>query len=284
MRSGCRATAAEAGKGFRPSRGLGQSFLTDLRTAERIVRGLDLAAEDTVLEIGPGRGILTGRLCGRVRRVVAVEKDKRLVEPLRHALAGAPGIEVVNADFLEFVPGELGNYKVLGNLPYSVSSQILFRLLDAVSGWTLAVLTCQREFAARVLASPGSREYAPVSILIDRECERERLFNIPASRFRPRPEVVSTCFRLRRRGRPRFEIQDGDVFRQVLRLAFAHRRKKLVNNIVTGFGLAREVAGALLDGVGIDPSVRAEQVEGERFRDLADRLVQRGSARPSSSR
>ncbi|MBN2538287.1 ribosomal RNA small subunit methyltransferase A [candidate division WOR-3 bacterium] len=275
MESGCRQPAAGDGKRFRPSKGLGQSFLTHLPTAEWIVNSLDPGPDDTVLEIGPGPGILTGRLAGRVRQVIAVEKDARLTGKLERALASSPGVEVVCGDFFEFDLAGLGPLKVLGNLPYSVSSQILFRLLDSVAEWTVAVLTCQREFAVRVLSAPGTRDYAPVGILLDRVCERERLFNIPAHRFRPRPDVVSTCFRLRRRQRPRYEPEDEELFRRVLRAAFSQRRKKLSNNLAAGFGLDKPGAVALLIEAGIEPGARAEQVEGERFRDLADRLAQR---------
>lgn len=278
MEPGCRQPAAGNGRRFRPSKGLGQSFLTHLPTAEWIVNSLDPGPNDTVLEIGPGPGILTGRLAGRVRRVIAVEKDVRLTGSLERALAGSPGVEVVCGDFLEFDLAGLGPLKVLGNLPYSVSSQILFRLLDSVAEWTVAVLTCQREFAARVLSAPGTRDYAPVGILLDRVCERERLFNIPAHRFRPRPDVVSTCFRLRRRQRPRYELADEELFRRVLRTGFSQRRKKLSNNLAVGFGLDKPGAAALLIDADIDPGVRAEQVEGERFRDLADRLAQRAAS------
>ena len=260
---------------FYPSKALGQSFLIHPPTARALVDALAPEPHDTVLEIGPGRGALTGLLIGRVAQVVAVELDRRLGEFLQAEFGSEPGFELVIADFLTWQPLFRRPVKVIGNLPYSMSSPMLFRLLEEFTGWSEAVLTTQREFARRVLGGPGSKDYGALSVLCERLCEREKLFNIPAERFRPRPEVVSTSFRLRRRDRPLFEVASEQFFRRVVRAAFAQRRKTLANNLVAAFAIARPEAETILAQVGLDARSRAESVPAERFSALARALAAR---------
>lgn len=260
---------------FRPRKSLGQSFLTHVPTAEALVDALEPAPGDTVLEIGPGRGALTRQLVGRVDRVVAVEVDRRLGDRLLEEFGPGPGFELVLADFLTWQPRFDRPVKILGNLPYSVSSPMLFRLLEEFTDWSVAVLTTQREFARRVLGGPGSKDYGALSVFCERLCRREKLFSIPASFFRPRPDVVSTSFRLRRRDRPLFEVADEPFFRRVVRGAFGQRRKTLANNMVATLGIDRPAAEAALEQVGIDARSRAEAVPVERFSALAGVLAQR---------
>jgi 16S rRNA (adenine1518-N6/adenine1519-N6)-dimethyltransferase len=194
-----------------PRRGLGQSFLTYEPVADALVEALGICPSDTVLEVGPGKGMLTRRLVAPAGRVVAVEIDERLAEGLRTELGACGNLEVVHADFMKFDLGALApaapvgqcrHLKVLGNLPYNLSSQILFKLLESLDAWDVAVLTTQREFAYRVVAVPGSKAYGALSVFFDRLTLRERLFNIPPESFKPRPNVVSTSFRLTRREQP----------------------------------------------------------------------------------
>lgn len=267
---------------FRARKSLGQSFLAHTPTAQALVDALEPGPDDTVLEIGPGLGALTRLLIGRVGRVVAVEIDRRLVEPLQAEFGPVPGFRLVPADFLKWQPefaedGVPGRFdrpvKVIGNLPYNLSSPMLFRLLEDFTGWSTAILTTQREFARRVLGGPGSKDYGALSVFCERLCRREKLFDIPGRFFRPKPDVVSTSFRLRRREQPLFEVADRELFRRVVRLAFAHRRKTLANNLVAGFGLARPEAEAALAETGIETRARAEAVPAERFSALARALA-----------
>ncbi|HDR00483.1 MAG TPA: ribosomal RNA small subunit methyltransferase A [candidate division WOR-3 bacterium] len=254
---------------FSPHKALGQSFLVHAPTAEALVNALEPGGDDTVLEIGPGRGALTRLLVGRAGRVVAVELDPRLADRLLAELGAEPGFRLIIADFLTWRPDFERPVKVIGNLPYSVSSPMLFRLLDDFTGWTTAVLTTQREFARRVLGGPGSKDYSAMSVFCERWCRREKLLSIPGRYFRPRPDVVSTSFRLVRRERPLFPVEDEAFFRRLVRAAFAQRRKTLANNIVAGFGVTRAVAEAALAQAGIDAGCRAEAVPAERFSALA---------------
>jgi 16S rRNA (adenine1518-N6/adenine1519-N6)-dimethyltransferase len=258
---------------FSPRRALGQSFLVHAPTARALVDALDPGSGDTVLEIGPGRGALTRLLVGRAGHVVAVEIDRRLGDLLLAELGPEPGFDLVLADFLGWEPRFDRPVKVIGNLPYSASSPMLFRLLDGFVGWTTAVITTQREFARRVLGGPGSKDYAALSVFCERLCRREKLFNIPSSYFRPRPDVVSTSFRLSRRDQPLFGVEDELFFRRVVRTSFAQRRKTLANNLVSGFDIARPAVERVLERVGIDVRSRAESVAAERFSALASALA-----------
>ena len=241
--------------------------------ADALVAALSLRPTDTVLEVGPGKGILTRRLVGPAGRVIAVEIDERLATGLQAEFGEVRNLEVVHADFMGFDLGSLRHLKVLGNLPYNLSSQMLFKLLDFVHTWDVAVLTTQREFAYRVVAVPGSKAYGALSVFFDRLTIRERLFNIEPERFKPRPDVVSTAFRLTRREQPLYPVADEELFRRTVKACFAHRRKTIANSLVAGLNLTRETALSLLRLAGIEPAARAEILTGEQFRNLADALA-----------
>jgi 16S rRNA (adenine1518-N6/adenine1519-N6)-dimethyltransferase len=240
--------------------------------ADELVAALPVRPTDTVLEIGPGKGILTRRLVTLAANVIAVEIDERLAAGLGAELGGCANLEVKQADFMEFDLGPFRHLKVMGNLPYNLSSQILFRLLESLEAWDVAVLTTQREFAYRVVASPGSKAYGALSVFFDRLTTRERLFNIGPESFKPRPDVVSTSFRLTRREQPLYPVADEDRFRRLVKTCFAQRRKTIANNLVAGLELTREAAVAALEQAGVDPAARAETVGGIQFKALSDAL------------
>ncbi len=267
-------------RGFRPRKSLGQAFLTHEPTADALVKALGAGHDDTVLEIGPGRGILTRRLVGCVRALIAVEIDPRLVEGLLAEFRAESTFRVIRGDFLKYDLAQHRELLVIGNLPYNLSSQMLFRLLECRDSWRIAVLTVQREFAQRLLAQPGRKEYGAITVITDRLAERERLFNIQPSCFKPRPAVVSTALRLRRRAVPTFAVNDEELFRKVLRVCFSQRRKTIANNLLSGFGLSRPKVEWLLSACGIDPAARAETVPGEKFGQLATLI---GSEKLASS-
>ncbi len=255
-------------KPFRARRSLGQSFLIHNPTADALVAALDVRPGDTVLEVGPGKGVLTRRLVGKAKRIVAVEIDRRLVELLESSPWNCAALELVHDDFLAFDMRPLGRVRLLGNLPYNISSQVLFRLLEFSDCWEVAVLTTQREFARRVLAEPGIKAHGAISVFLERVCVREKLFDIPPDRFRPKPEITSTAFRLRRRSHPLFPVADEPLFRWVVKAAFVQRRKMLVNNYAAGFGIGKDRVLDFLSGCGIDGKVRGETLGMDDFERL----------------
>jgi 16S rRNA (adenine1518-N6/adenine1519-N6)-dimethyltransferase len=258
---------------LRPRKSFGQAFLTHEPTADALVDALGAGPNDTVLEIGPGKGILTRRLLARARSVVAVEIDPRLVEGLHRELRGIGKLELVWGDFMTFDLGGYRGLRVMGNLPYNLSSQMVFRLLESAEHWDRAVLTTQREFAERLLGVPGTKAYGALTVFFERLTEREKLFNIAPSCFKPSPDVISTAFRLVRRGRPLFEVADEDLFRRVVKACFVQRRKTIVNNLAAGLGLSKEPLSRMLDSCGIDPGHRAETLTAAQFKMLTDALA-----------
>jgi 16S rRNA (adenine1518-N6/adenine1519-N6)-dimethyltransferase len=255
-------------KHIRPIKSFGQSFLTYEPAADRIVEALRLAPEDEVIEIGPGKGVLTCRLVERCRKVTAVEIDGRLVEHLRSELGCSSNLEVVHQDFLGFDISGFRDAVVCGNLPYNVSSQILFRLLDNLPGWKRGVFTLQREFATRLLAVPGNKDYGAVTVLFEFWTERQRLFNLEPDCFKPSPDVMSTVIGIQRRDRPLYTVRDVESFKRVVKSAFAQRRKTLGNNLRN--------AGFQTEGIepatGIDLKRRAETLSLSDFCRLTDTL------------
>ncbi len=259
-------------KHFRPRKGLGQCFLTHEPTADALVAALGAKPGDTVLEIGPGKGILTGRLLQTGAHVIAVELDERLAAGLAAMFKLNPRFELVHADFMTYDLGPWHGLKVMGNLPYNLASQMLFRLLDFASSWVCAVVTVQREFAWRLVAEPGNKAYGVPTVLLERLTRRERLFNIEPERFKPRPDVVSTALRMVPRQEPLFSVEDEAWFGRVVRVCFSQRRKTVLNNLAVGFGLEKEQVQLVLSRCRIEPGLRAENLAPELFARLAHAL------------
>jgi len=246
---------------------LGQNFLVDAEAVERIVTGLgaglgDLAGR-TVVEIGPGRGALTAALAARAGRVVAIELDRELAAGLRRRF-DPERVNIVEQDVLQFdfaaAAAEAGErLRVVGNLPYYITSPILLRLAAHHAALDVGVLMVQREVAERVTAAPGSRDYGLLSVTVQMYGPAETLFTLPPSAFSPPPQVHSTVFRWR--FAPRFAelgVDEGGFLR-FLRQVFAQKRKTLANNLRAA-GVAPGFAAATFASVGISAQARAEAV------------------------
>jgi 16S rRNA (adenine1518-N6/adenine1519-N6)-dimethyltransferase len=255
-------------------RALGQHFLRDQGIARAIVELAGVTRDDLVVEIGPGDGALTPLLAARAGRLIALEIDRLLAERLR---ARVTGIEVLDADartwdygLLSRPPG--GRVLVVGNLPYSVSKPIVAALLEARSAIDVMVLMLQREVAERLAAPPGSRVYGMLSVLAQAACEVELALRVPPGAFRPPPKVESAVVRLRPRSEPRVPVALERRFRQVVRAAFAQRRKTLANALAAGLSVPSDVAREAAAAAGVDPGRRAETLAIEDFVSLAGRL------------
>ncbi len=214
---------------------LGQHFLIDRSVIERIARYAELVSDDRVLEVGPGTGILTEALAARAGRVYAVEVDPDLAAKLCDL---APNVQVINADALTV---ELPDYnKIVSNLPYQISSKITYRLLSRP--FELAVLMFQKEFAQRMAARPGSREYGRLAMVVGFFCQIEILESVSRKAFRPVPEVDSVVVRLRPRAQ-RPEVDPG-IFMRLADVLFRNRRKKVKKGLAA-FGVGRETLAEL---------------------------------------
>jgi len=250
-----------------------QHFLVSPETADRIVRAAGISPGQSVLEIGPGRGALTERLLNAGARLTAVEIDARLAQDIERRLGAPEGLRVVCADFLTMDLSALGEpRKVVGNLPYSVATPILQRLLDWPV-WISAVLMFQKEVARRILAGPGEDGYSLLSLSIRIKARAEQVCAVARSAFRPPPRVDSTVVLLDRLPRPDLpeDVQEAAFFR-IARAAFAHRRKLASKSISFATGIDRPKIEAAFARAGIDASARAEDISPEGFIKLARAL------------
>lgn len=257
----------------RAKKSLGQNFLVDVGVQRRIVGAVDPRPDDEVLEIGPGPGALTRHLAGRVRRLVLVELDDDLVARLREEHAADPSVEVVHADFLdvplERLSADPAALKVVGNIPYNITSPILFSLLERRPRPREIVLMVQREVADRILADPGSKTYGALAVGVRAVADAERVLNVKRGSFRPAPDVDSTVIRVVPHDPPRLSEEDERDLRALTRDAFARRRKQLQRILRDARGLSQEEADAACAAVGVEPAVRPEGLAPETFVALA---------------
>ncbi len=259
-----RVRAALTALGIRPSRELGQNFLIDGAALGEIVRAAELTSSNTVVEVGPGLGVLTYELVREAGRVVAIEFDRRMAMRLKDEL-GATNLDVVEGDVLRVAPETLFDvgtpYKVVANLPYQITSAILRHFLEARQAPDLMVVMVQWEVAERIVALPPDMSVLAHSVQI--YAEPEIVTRVPAASFVPPPQVDSAVLRLRRREALLVDVGDVDALFRVVKAGFLHARKKLGNSLpnglaAMGIGVGKERAIAALERCGVDPSRRAE--------------------------
>ena len=261
---------------------LGQNFLVDGRVAARIVGEFAPAAGETVVEIGPGRGALTGRLLELAGRVVAVEFDRELIPVLAERFGARENFRLVHddalaADFCDLIrPARRA--RVVANLPYNISTAILQKLIEQRGCLTEFVLMLQREVVGRMTAPAGSSERGYLSVLVEATCEAEPLFEVAPASFRPVPKVWSTVVRLRPRELPAGDVRLEPLFRQLVGAGFAQKRKTILNNLRAAPATLRAAvesvggAQALLAASDLDPSRRAESLSLDEWVRLAGPL------------
>ncbi len=258
-------------RGFRFTHSLGQNFLTDEETLASIVRAADVAGEN-VLEIGAGAGCLTKELAARAKRVMAVEIDSALIPVLQTVLFPLKNVRVIHGDALkldlkslteEYFDGE--PFVVAANLPYSITTPILFRLLEEDLPAKRMCLMLQKEAVGRVIARPGAKEYGPLAILCAYRAEASAVLTAAPHCFYPQPHVESTVILLRLR--PHGAKVDQPAFLRFVKACFLMRRKTLLNNLLA-LGLARQDAEEALIQAGISPGARAETLSLDTFLNL----------------
>lgn len=274
-----------AAAGFTPRKSRGQNFLIDRNRGEAIVAAADLDRGDAVLEIGPGPGALTRELCRRAGRVVAVERDPVLARILKEQTRDFSGLEVIEADFLELDLEDLirrmkesdpppGRLKVVANLPYSVSGPILARLLEPGAGFSLMVLTLQKEVGERIVSPPGGKQYGRLSVLARLHSSPEIIAPVSRNSFYPRPRVDSVVVRFRMLAGSGPDSGEDRFLRELVRAAFARRRKMLKNTLAgdRGLGYSEDRIAAACRKAGIDPRSRPEELSAGEYRRLAAAL------------
>jgi 16S rRNA (adenine1518-N6/adenine1519-N6)-dimethyltransferase len=263
----------------RAKRSLGQNFLIDPNVQRKIVAALDPSPGDEVLEIGPGVGALTQHLAGRIRRLVLVELDNALAARLREQYADEPSVEVLNEDVLdvplERVSADPGALKVIGNIPYNITTPILFSLLERRPRPREIVLMVQREVADRILAKEGGKTYGALAVGVRAVADASRVMNVSRDAFRPVPDVMSTVVKVVPRVPPPLSETDEAALRELTRAAFQQRRKQFQRILRDAYALSPGEVEALGRAVGMDLVQRPETFPPEKFIDLARALRQR---------
>ncbi len=252
--------------GLRPKQSWGQNFLYDEDVLAEIAGAALLTEGDPCVELGPGLGHLTRALLATGAKVTAVERDRDMVKVLNGEM---PTLKVVSADAANVNFAEIAgapDVTVVGNLPYHLSSPILFEVLDQSDSVKRAVFTLQREVVTRLAAPPGGREYGILSVMLGLRYDVEDVMELNRNLFHPPPNVDSAVVRLTRRKTPRAEVQSERRFRKLVKAGFAQRRKTLLNSLKSDKSLGEpEVLVAALLSAGIDGIRRAETLSVEEF-------------------
>lgn len=264
----------------RPRKRLGQHFLSDPRILARIVEALAPRADETVIEVGPGRGALTTLLAARCRRLIAIELDRDLAPRLRAQFADRPHVEIVEADVLDVSLARLagGPFSLIGNVPYYITTPILFHALERPRAERI-VLLVQREVADRMSAKAGSDAYGALSVNVQAVANVEIVFGVAAGSFSPPPKVESAVVRVLPRAEPAIGPSEEAAFQKLVQAAFAQRRKQLKSIVRSITGLDTAAAISLLTKNGLLPEARPETLDVAQFVKLYTATAEEREAR-----
>ncbi len=257
-------------------RSLGQNFLVDPNLQRKIVDAINPAPDDEVLEIGPGRGALTRHLAGRVGRLVLVELDDDLARGLSDEFADNPKVTVVHRDILSVAPGDVlespARAKIIGNIPYNITTPIIFHLLERRPRPARIVLMVQKEVADRIVAVPGGRTYGALAVGVQAIASVQRVLQVPRHAFRPMPDVDSTVIRIIPHKPPQVAQDQEEALRNLTRIAFGHRRKQFQKILRDALDINADQIDALEKKTGFDLRGRPEIFSPEDFISLSRTL------------
>ncbi len=267
--------------GIRPIRSLGQSFLEDKNVINKILSVADILEDDTVVEIGAGIGIMTELLAKKAKKVIALDIDQRMTGILKERLGGYQNVDIIKTNVLEYDFSSVmpvlcaRKIKVIGNIPYNISSQILFRLLAFRSHISCMILMFQKELADRLIAPPGTKEYGIPSVFVSMYTKCSRELVIPRSCFYPQPKVTSAVMKMLILDKPLSELRDHDFFSRIVKIAFAKKRKTLLNNLRSSnlSGYSEKDLAAALQNADIDGMRRAETMTAEELGRLSNVIL-----------
>lgn len=261
---------------FRPLKRLGENYLIDGNIKDKIINEAHISKEDVILEIGPGLGALTIDLAKSGAQVFTVEKDRREFAILEEiADMDFPNLQIFNDDILKFDIKKIPiskKIKVIGNLPYYITTPIIERLIENRFYIESILITLQREVANRLLASPGSKDYGPISCYVQYHTKPVYIYTIKRTSFYPPPTVDSSLVRLDIQSRPTVNIKDEDLFFRIIRGSFNQRRKSLINSLSRQavLGLSKGELSKILNSIGIDPAARPEDLSLSDFAKISD--------------
>lgn len=257
----------------KPRKRFGQHFLIDETVIADIINAVAPSATDTFVEIGPGEGVLTTALLEHCENLSLIEFDRDLIPVLASLQTKYPQLAIHQADVLRFDFDTLAHkpYRVIGNLPYNISSQIIITLLAQIKHIVDMYFMIQKEMADRICALPGSKRFGRISVMVQYYCDTNALFNVAASSFNPPPKVNSTVITLKPKININNKAHDLTIFQKVVTAAFNQRRKQLANS------LKAWIDKESLANLGIDPSLRAEALTVDDFVNISNTIVCDGS-------
>ena len=268
--------------GFNFSRNLGQNFLIDKNIIDKIITGTEIGPQDTVLEIGPGMGVITAEAAAQAKKVIAVEVDKSLLPILAETLAGCDNVRIINEDILKLDIDKIiaeetaggGEAKVIGNLPYYITTPIIMKLLEETTVKSITIMM-QKEVADRIKAAPGSKIYGAISVAVQYYCQVEKIADVPKTVFIPQPQVDSVVLRLVRKGEPGVGVLDKGIFFACVKAGFGQRRKTLLNSLQTIRGTSKAMIEECLAAAGVEAGRRAETLSLEEFGKISNEVYKR---------
>ena len=259
------------------SKGLGQNFLLDSAVLDEIANSAQIT--DGVLEIGPGFGVLTKRLSQSAQKVVSVEIDSRLIPVLDFTLADCGNVKIIEGDILKMDVGDLiarefgeKEISIAANLPYYITTPIITSLIEAKLPVKNIVVMVQKEVAERIAAKPASKDYGAITVLCNYYTNPRIVCTVPAHSFYPAPKVDSAVLCMEVLKKPNICVNDEKLFFKVVKSAFLHRRKTLVNCLASDFGIEKSALSSMLQSLGIDALVRGERLGLSEFAEISDKL------------
>ena len=270
---------------LRLTKSLGQNFLNDDNVVKKIVDAADLDKDTLVVEIGPGIGSMTRELAQRAAGVAAIEIDKHLIPALHDNLCEYSNIDIINndvmkADVAAIISEYMAKYsaksvKVVANLPYYITTPIIMRFLEEISGIDALIFMVQKEVAQRMVSGPGTKDYGALSVAVQFYCKPKIIFDVPPHCFIPQPEVHSTIIRLDILKEPSVKVDNKDLYFRIVKASFGQRRKTLVNGLSNAGFLKKdkEQLKQILEGMGLKENVRGEVLSVQQFGELSNLLL-----------
>lgn len=258
--------------GIKANKGLGQHFLIDAESVEAIIEAAEITSEDTVLEVGPGLGVMTDELAKTEAQIVAVEMDKTLAELLRRRLP--ENVKVEESDIMKFnLSGLPTDYKVVANVPYYITSPIIRLLMESKNPPVHSVLLIQKEVAERIAAKPGGMSILALSVQY--YADVELVVDVPRDKFYPIPNVDSTVIKIIRKDQPAFEADTYKLFR-LIKAGFGEKRKQLRNSLSGGLQISTDQAAELIQSAGLKDTARAQELSLDQWKSLYDVTIDGG--------
>jgi len=276
---------------IRPTKSLGQNFLTDEVVLKKIAEAAELTKNDIVLEVGPGLGSLTAQLAESAGAVVAVEIDRHLIPALRETLGSYSNIHIIHGDIMRIDPekellpyikdgeGQKRQLKIVANLPYYITTPVIMKLLESGVKAKTMVFMVQKEVADRMRAKPGGKDYGALSVAVQYYSRPSIVIEVPSHSFIPQPDVDSSVIKLEVHDKAPVDLKDQGLFFRVVKAAFGQRRKTLANalNNAGYFGMGKEEIKMVLSDAGVQENQRGETLSIEQFAQLSNLICDRRS-------